>query len=161
MFKDLPEGQTHSENDGCGEKEHNKDMPPENLPKWEEDFYEVLPIVCSPLTADSKVARIKKIFEKLLVAEYERGKKEGVEEMWKMYHRESSDVFAGERQKRELDIFQNYWVKELAQARSTALKEAKEAIGKIKTIIAPYSNNHELVDTCDVYKALHALKEKK
>lgn len=26
MFKDLPEGQTHSENDGCGEKEHNKDM---------------------------------------------------------------------------------------------------------------------------------------
>ena len=73
MFKDLPEGQTHSENDGCGEKEHNKDMPPENLPKWEEDFYEVLPIVCSPLTADSKVARIKKIFEKLLAAEYERG----------------------------------------------------------------------------------------
>ena len=46
--------------------------PPENLPKWEEDFYEVLPIVCSPLTADAKVARIKKIFEKLLAAEYER-----------------------------------------------------------------------------------------
>ena len=48
-------------------------MQSENLPKWEEDFYEVLPIVCSPLTADSKVARIKKIFEKLLAAEYERG----------------------------------------------------------------------------------------
>lgn len=24
MFKDLPEGQTHSYNDGCGEPEHNK-----------------------------------------------------------------------------------------------------------------------------------------
>lgn len=26
MFKDLPEGQTHSFNDGCGIAEHNKDM---------------------------------------------------------------------------------------------------------------------------------------
>lgn len=28
MFKDLPEGQTHSFNDGCGEPAHNKPSPP-------------------------------------------------------------------------------------------------------------------------------------
>ena len=29
MFKDLPEGQTHYENDGCGMKEHNPMKPKE------------------------------------------------------------------------------------------------------------------------------------
>ena len=43
---------------------------------WENDFYEVLPIVCSPLTADAKVARIKIIFEKLLAAAKAEGGKE-------------------------------------------------------------------------------------
>lgn len=80
--------------------------PPENLPKWEEDFYEVLPIVCSPLTADSKVARIKKIFEKLLVAEYERGHDEGLD------NRDFGAV--------------------ISQVRSTALDDAIAAIRKMK-----------------------------
>ena len=33
---------------------------------WENDFYEVLPIIKSSLTLDAKVARIKTIVEKLL-----------------------------------------------------------------------------------------------
>lgn len=37
MFKDLQEGQTHSENDGCGEPEHNKNMTPTNN-EWEKEF---------------------------------------------------------------------------------------------------------------------------
>lgn len=32
MFKDSPEGQTHYQNDGCGELAHNQQ------PKWEEEF---------------------------------------------------------------------------------------------------------------------------
>lgn len=36
MFKDLPEGQTHSENDGCGEKEHNAPKK-EKMEKWIEE----------------------------------------------------------------------------------------------------------------------------
>lgn len=28
MFKELPEGQTHYENDGCGEKDHNQPFHP-------------------------------------------------------------------------------------------------------------------------------------
>lgn len=32
MFKDLPEGQTHYENDGCGIKEHN--MTKKHRHKW-------------------------------------------------------------------------------------------------------------------------------
>ena len=61
MFKDLPEGQTHSFNDGCGEKEHNKcnavinalgpmickaDVPcrfhPKEKREWEEGLRDVL-----------------------------------------------------------------------------------------------------------------------
>ena len=33
MFKDSPEGQTHSFNDGCGEKEHNPTKPMEQREK--------------------------------------------------------------------------------------------------------------------------------
>ena len=32
-FKDLPEGQTHYENDGCGEPAHNSPMP-QNISNW-------------------------------------------------------------------------------------------------------------------------------
>ena len=47
--------------------------PTEQL--WEEDFYEVLHVICSSLTDDSKVARIKKIFEKILAKQKKlRGK---------------------------------------------------------------------------------------
>lgn len=45
---------------------------------WENDFYEVLPIIKSNLTLDAKVARIKVIFEKILATRekeaYEEGK---------------------------------------------------------------------------------------
>ena len=81
MFKDTKDGQTYSWNDGCGEKEHNsteeKIVPPiPGQDSWEEDFYDVLPIVCSPLTADSKVAHIKTIFEVLLTAAIEKEREE-------------------------------------------------------------------------------------
>lgn len=36
MFKDLPEGKTHFENDGCGETAHNDPTPR----GWEEEFVE-------------------------------------------------------------------------------------------------------------------------
>jgi hypothetical protein len=153
MFKDLPEGQTHSENDGCGEKEHNKDMPPENLPKWEEDFYEVLPIVCSPLTADSKVARIKKIFEKLLAAEKEKGKKEGREMLLK-----------------ELGLMRAYGYQDaketISKARSTAIDECIAAVEKCGLGI--FGGNEQtgawrVREGCReiILTSLHALKKKK
>jgi hypothetical protein len=56
-FKDLPEGETHHMNDG-----HNH-----TLSNSENDFYEILPVIKSNLTLDEKVARIKIIFEKLLI----------------------------------------------------------------------------------------------
>lgn len=37
MFKDLPEGQTHYENDGCGEPSHNKHMEPKQLTQDEKE----------------------------------------------------------------------------------------------------------------------------
>ena len=44
-MEDLPEGQTHYENDGCGEPEHNRPTPPSM--EWEErfdkEFYECIP----------------------------------------------------------------------------------------------------------------------
>jgi len=116
--------------------------------EWEEDFYQVLPIVCSPLTADSKVARIKKIFEKLLVAEYERGRDEGLD------NRDFGAV--------------------ISQVRSTALEEAKEAIGKLKRWVCTireydkgdkgsYGDEYVVRDKelKDALSSLHALKEKK
>ena len=33
MFKDTKDGQTHYENDGCGEPKHNHPNPPEEIAK--------------------------------------------------------------------------------------------------------------------------------
>ena len=153
MFKDLPEGQTHSENDGCGEKEHNKDMPPENLPKWEEDFYEVLPIVCSPLTADSKVARIKKIFEKLLVAGKEKGKKEGREMLLKELGLMRAEGYQDAKET-------------ISKARSTGIDECIAAVKGMeveaeKMIGNPVDGYSAYLKRPKILTSLHALKKKK
>ena len=51
---------------------------------WESDFYEVLPVIKSSLTLDSKVARIKTIVEKLITAAENRGRKEAIGEAKEM-----------------------------------------------------------------------------
>ena len=38
MFKDLPEGQTHYENDNCGEPAHNRAMPKDFIEEAVENF---------------------------------------------------------------------------------------------------------------------------
>lgn len=45
---------------------------------WENDFYEVLPIIKSNLTLDAKVARIKVIFEKLIATQSKEVYEEGL-----------------------------------------------------------------------------------
>ena len=63
MFKDTKQGQTHYDNDGCGEKEHNKDQIEERVEKLISNFYANL----SDLDKSDLLAFVEK--EKQLVKE--------------------------------------------------------------------------------------------
>lgn len=65
MFKDSQEGQTHFENDGCGIKEHNKDIVgpvclcgkpvcKETLEKMEKEFMQFVAEECNQARADGE-----------------------------------------------------------------------------------------------------------